>query len=546
MPRCASAQSAGTKPQARSERTGRSTMALPKTALGSRILSDKSLTRKASLNALASALDYAARLGVGFIINPVLVAGLGDYWYGAWQVLGRLLGYISPASGRPGEALKWSIAHHQASTDYEEKRRYVGSAVVVSILFLPLLATLGGLLAWFSPSLLKAPAEFARSIRLAAGLLVLNQIVTSLTEVGPAVLRGENLGYKRMGLSTVLTLVGGGLMALAVYLGTGIVGVATAYLAATVLTGALLLQIARTYVPWFGIARPSRGAVRRFLGLSWWFLGWNLIMTLMMGGDVVVLGLLESLALVTTYTLTKYAPETIINLVAMMLFGSTPGLGGIVGSGDLERTARLRNEIMAFTWLVVTAAASTVLLWNHAFLRLWVGEKYYAGPIANLLIIVVVSQFVLIRNDSNIIDLTLNLRHKVLLGALSIALWLGAAGLLVGYFKLGIVGMSLSLIVGRSILSLAYPLLVGRFLGISLFSQFKGVLRPAFVTVLLVGLTAYLGLFSTASTWFALVLSVGSTLVVLSLLSFFVGLSTHQRRSIWKRIRLVIGPVVSG
>jgi hypothetical protein len=106
--------------------------------------------------------------------------------------------------------------------------------------------------------------------------------------------------------------------------------------------------------------------------------------------------------------------------------------------------------------------------------------------------------------------------------------------------------MSLSLIIGRSILSLAYPWLVGRFLGVSLFSQFKGVLRPAFVTFLLVGLTAYLGLFSTARTWFGLILSVGSTLVVLSLLSFFVGLSTDKRRHIWKRIRLVIGPVVSG
>ncbi len=39
-----------------------------------------------------------------------------------------------------------------------------------------------------------------------------------------------------MGLSTVLVFVGGGLMALAVFLNTGLVGVATAYLASTLLT----------------------------------------------------------------------------------------------------------------------------------------------------------------------------------------------------------------------------------------------------------------------------------------------------------------------
>ena len=57
----------------------------------SRWLSDESLTKKASLNALASVLDYGVQLAVGFVVNPLLVAGLGDYLYGAWQILGRLL-----------------------------------------------------------------------------------------------------------------------------------------------------------------------------------------------------------------------------------------------------------------------------------------------------------------------------------------------------------------------------------------------------------------------------------------------------------------------
>src|SRR6266487_3559318 len=48
----------------------------------SKWLSDESLTKKAYLNALAAILDYGARLVVAFMINPVLVAGLGDYFYG--------------------------------------------------------------------------------------------------------------------------------------------------------------------------------------------------------------------------------------------------------------------------------------------------------------------------------------------------------------------------------------------------------------------------------------------------------------------------------
>ncbi len=75
------------------------------------MLSDKTLTKKAYLNAVASVLDYGARWFVTFILNPLLVSGLGDFGYGVWQVLARLIAYISPAGGRPTQALKWTIGN---------------------------------------------------------------------------------------------------------------------------------------------------------------------------------------------------------------------------------------------------------------------------------------------------------------------------------------------------------------------------------------------------------------------------------------------------
>jgi O-antigen/teichoic acid export membrane protein len=512
----------------------------------SKLLSDESLTKKAYLNALASALDYASRLLVGFLITPMLVPGLGDFLYGVWRVLGRLVGYIEPASGRPTQALKWTLANQQASTDYEQRRRYVGSTVVIWALFLPLMVVLGGVLVWFAPYWLDAPVEFFWIVRWTAGILMANLAMTSLVAVPRSVLEGENLGYKRMGLSAVLVFVGGGFTALALYFNAGLVGVAAATLAAALLTGAIFLRIVRAYVPWFGIARPSLQAARQFLGLSWWFLGWNLVRKLMMSGDVVVLGMLDSVELVTAYSLTRYAPETLISLVAIVVFGIMPGLGGIIGSGNIEKAANVRSEIMSLTWMIVTVFGSTVLLWNWAFIRLWVGAEYYAGPIPTLLIVMVVLQFVLIRNDANIIDLTLRLRRKVFMGALSVAISLVIAGAMVGYFKMGITGVCLGFLAGRSALSVGYPVLVGRFLGVSLFSQLRGMLRPAFITLLLFGLALMLSEFLAASPWFAtsgwieLAMSVGATFGVASLLAFYAGLSGNQRGHILRRVRMVM------
>ncbi len=508
--------------------------------LFSRLLSDGNLTKKAYLNGVAATLDYGARLVTGFLVNPLLVNGLGDYLYGVWQVLGRVISYMSAASGRPTEALKWVIANRQASVDYEEKRRFVGNAIVVWLIFLPILAIAGGVFVWYSPVLLKSPPEWAWVVRLAASVLLIDLIITSLVDIPESVLRGENLSYKRMGLTTLLVVAQGGLIALALYLGTGIIGVATAVLIDTLLTAALFLYIVRSYVPWFGIARPARVEVRRFFGLSWWFLVWRLVMQLMMSSDVIVLGLLHRVEDVTTYTLTKYVPETMISLVAIVMMGITPGLGGVIGAGKLQKALHVRSEFMAGTWLIATVVGATTLLWNRSFVQLWVGPEHYAGSIETLVIMLMIIQFILIRNDANIIDLTLNLRRKVLIGLLSASLAVIVAVILVGVFNLGIVGLCLGFMLGRLILSLGYPWMIGRVLGVPFRSQLKSVPRPASVTLLLFALALSASNAWLASTWANLVFAVGLTVVVVSFLAFYIGLSNDQRRHLLQRGRLVI------
>jgi len=512
----------------------------------SKLFSDENLTKKAYMNALAATLDYGARLITGFVVTPFLVSGLGDTLYGVWRTLGNLTGYISAASGRPSQALKFTTANLQSSTDYEEKRRNVASALIVWVFFLPLLSVLGGVVVWFAPIWIKnlAPGLYG-IVRVAAGLLVVDMIATTLTVLPQSVLEGENLGYKRMGLSATLIFVGAGSAMLALYLNTGLVGVSVAELSTTLLTGLFFLWVVRSYVPWFGIARPSKQMVRQFFGLSSWFLIWRLVTQLMTASDLIILGTFASVQLVTIYSLTKYAPETLINIVAIVVFGSSPGLGGIIGSGDLKKAARVRSEIMLLTWLVTVIVGSTILLWNRSFIRLWVGPERYAGSMENFLILLLITQFVLIRNDANIIDLTLDLSRKVLLGLFSAVVSVVSAALLVGYFKTGIIGVILGLMAGRSILSVAYPFLIGKFFSISLYSQVKGALRPALVTIPLFYFATKLESFLSTSTsfevsWVGLFFLVAITTGAVSLLAFFLGLSRDQQIRIFQRVRLVI------
>ena len=161
------------------------------------------------------------------------------------------------------------------------------------------------------------------------------------------------------------------------------------------------------------MARPHLADTRQMLGLSWWFMGWNLVTTLLLASDVVVLGLLNSVESVTNYSLTKYVPETLIGVIVIIIFGILPGLGSIVGTGDYEKAIRIcaMRSIHLSGWLRPLLGAS-ILIWNKVFIGLWVGASHYSGSIPNLLVVVAAMQLALIRSDGNIIDLTLRLSQK--------------------------------------------------------------------------------------------------------------------------------------
>src|SRR3954471_16531696 len=95
------------------------------------------LTRRASLTAVASLLDYAVKAIVALVITPILVGGLGRSLYGMWEMLGRLIGYMAATDGRPTEALRLVVSQQQTA-DADTNRRTVGAAVAVWVLMLPL------------------------------------------------------------------------------------------------------------------------------------------------------------------------------------------------------------------------------------------------------------------------------------------------------------------------------------------------------------------------------------------------------------------------
>src|SRR5438552_3711850 len=94
------------------------------------------LTRRASLNGIAFALDLGVKTGVGLVLTPLLVDRLGAGLFGVWEMLGRLAGYLAAIGGRPAEALRLVVANRPAAPAADH-RRALGPALVVWFIFPP-------------------------------------------------------------------------------------------------------------------------------------------------------------------------------------------------------------------------------------------------------------------------------------------------------------------------------------------------------------------------------------------------------------------------
>src|SRR2546428_4163278 len=94
------------------------------------------LTRRASLNGIAFALDLGVKTGVSLVLTPLLVDRLGAGLFGVWEMLGRLAGYLAAIGGRPAEALRLVVADRQAAPPQDHPPP-LGAALVLWVILLP-------------------------------------------------------------------------------------------------------------------------------------------------------------------------------------------------------------------------------------------------------------------------------------------------------------------------------------------------------------------------------------------------------------------------
>ncbi|OQP55759.1 hypothetical protein A4D02_04740 [Niastella koreensis] len=487
----------------------------------------ENLRQRAYLNTLSSLLDYIANRLTGLFVNPFIVSGLGSSLFGIWQMLGQLTGYINITDTRTSQVLKWTVAQKKDVASVEELRSDAGAAFIVLLCVMPVLLIGGSIISWYAPVITHAGLENYTLIRTACALLVFSLIVFKFFELFEAILRGMNLSFKRMGLRAGIVIIGGGLKVLMIKMGYGLVGLAAVQLVDTALTGLSFYAVVKKNIGWFGIKRPSRANILRFGKLSAWYLadaGANVVNS---NSDKLLLGIITSPVTVTYYTLTKFIPMALQGIINRFILGIMPGVGKLLGLKEYDKINSVRKKINSVTLLLTTAFAVTVIIFNHSFLKVWVGKEHFAGKLANIMIMITIMQDTFVKNDACIISATLDIKRKVFLTLISGALFAGFGILFARQW--GIAGLCLALIISRMFLFIGQRKILAGIMQSGAHSEFRIGYRPFFTSFVLLGLAVWLATLTDVFTFYQLALLAPAAFLTSFISFYFIGLKKTER-----------------
>lgn len=406
-------------------------------------------------------LNFLVVAVVGFIVNPLLLSALGPLMFGVWKSLQRYLDFATVADGRAAQALKWIVASRTTLTD-AERRRDVGAAIIVWTRWLPIATVVAAALAFAMPFLIRGIPDDVRTIAYTtAALLAANTVLAGLLAVPDSVLVGVNQGYKSMLVTTAAFVVSNAAMIAVAFTGGPLWSLAVIVIVTAIVNAGFTLLVARRAIPWWGVSRPTAADLRRVHGFSAWTIGWVLVDKLFLTCELIVISVMVGAVAVTQYTFTTFVMQFVLSIALVTASGFTPMLGSQLGASKMTEAAELARSVRHLVIGVAVLGSSAILAFNGTFVALWVGSDQFLGTTLNALFIVAGLQLILIRVDGQILDVTMRIAPKVLVGLVS-----SAGGIVVGCVAFAIshdIAIALvAIIVMRLISNVAYPIFVGR------------------------------------------------------------------------------------
>jgi O-antigen/teichoic acid export membrane protein len=315
---------------------------------------------------------------VNLFLSPYVVRSLGDTAYGAWVLLGSMVGYLGLLDLGVRISVTRYVARFRASAEHDNATRMYSSALVIFTLAGVVALVLSGVLAMLIGPVLRVPPEFVRIGRVVALLGGLNVAVSLVS----GVFGGVVVGLERFDYSNAVEIAVGALRAVAVVLalhfGFGLITLALVQLGATVLRGGASLWLSRRLYPELGRARWEwdKEYLRLVFsfGISASFV--HVTAALMQYSDSLVIGAILPLGMITYFAIAGNLADYARAVVSGISQTLTPKMSALDARGSgpaLQETLLVGARLSTLAVLPIVA---TFMIRGSSFIGLWMGPAY--------------------------------------------------------------------------------------------------------------------------------------------------------------------------
>lgn len=347
-----------------------------------------SRTRKATLAAAFSYVQFGLALVSGIVLVPVILREVGAERYGLWLACGEILAYSAMVDPGILGVLPWIIARKDGEGDRRKIRELIGNAVCVAgatgVAYLVVALTLWHFAARvISLSDAQRGALWGPLLVIAAGTAVIfplrafNATLQALQDV----VFGGVVGVVSWAVNICLLL---GLLSK----GYGLYALAAAAVVPSI-TGSLicLIRLKRIAPDLISVPRlPTRAAFLMLFrdGFGVWLggLGWRMVAA---SNSLVIVAVASPEAAVI-YACTTKMGDILMQMAWQLSDSGLVGLAQLAGEGRRERVREVVLKMMCLLAVASGGVAYYVLGFNAVFVHLWVGADKFGGHTLNVLL----------------------------------------------------------------------------------------------------------------------------------------------------------------
>lgn len=363
-----------------------------------------SRTKSAFLGSVSSQLFSILALVLSMVATPLILKVLNKEEYGLVSILMQVISYLTLFDFGLGAAISRSLAANRGEDDTSKTavNKIISTSFIIYSLLGLLVMITGCLFAPYVPQVFKMAPELEDisvnilyTLSIFVGLQFPLRVFSSIFYA-----HQKQLMYNTIGLG--ITLINLGLPVILLYNGFGLWSYVYTNLVASVISITITIITIRKYYSYLKIRLSFFD--QKLLSEMFHF-GFFIFLNALAGQiifytDRFFIGSIVSLSAITMFSLTTKATEIARELIFRITDNAYPAMVEISSKEGDAKLKRIHQKLLLVTVCLTSIATWMVFILDEWFLKLWVGNGYFAGETVLILSLMLMAQYTILHVSS--------------------------------------------------------------------------------------------------------------------------------------------------